>query len=185
MPRNRGVTLIEALIALTVSSLLFVAFMAAIAPVQSLCWDLSALHDRDATLCLAPPLVCKWTSGAGNNRADRAACVRAEGGILHLQSDADGSDGFPDGDVKDSYESISIRQNGSDLQIKSGSGSFQPAFRNIGAFHADTADPQLLRVTLAAEVDKRLIRVPSTGRKLVSFDVYLWNFRPNLFEEAP
>ncbi len=185
MQKNRGVTLIEALLALAIGSLLFVAFLAAVAPVQSLTWDLSALHDRDSTLCLAAPLLCKWASGAGNNRADRPSCVRAQGGILHLESDMDGSSGFPDGDVEDTYESVSIRGNGSDLQLKSGDGSFQPVFRNVRSFQADITDPGLLRLRLAAEVDKTLIRVPSTGRQLMTFDVYLWNFRPNLFEEAP
>ncbi len=185
MPKNRGATLIEALIALAIGSFLFVTFLAAVAPVQSLAWDLSALHDRDAALCLAPPLLCKWVSGAGNNRADRPTCVRTQAGVLHLESDTDGSNGFPDGDVKDTYESVSIRENGSDLQLKIGAGSFQPVFRNISSFQADLTDPRLLRLRLGAEVDKTLIRVPSTGPKSMTFDVYLWNFRPNLFEEAP
>ncbi len=185
MPKNKGATLIEALFALAIGSILFVAFLGAVAPVQSLSWDLSALHDRDSTLCLAPPLLCKWITGAGNNRAGSAASVRTEEGTLQLQSDMDGSNGFPDGDVEDNYESIAIRQNGSDLQLKSGNGSFQPAFRNISTFQSETGDLRLLRLRLAADVDKTLIRVPLTGRKQVWFDVYLWNFRPNLFEEAP
>lgn len=185
MPKNKGATLIEALIALAIGSFLFVTFLAAVAPVQSLTWDLSALHDRDAALCLAPPLLCKWISGAGNQRTDRAACVRAEEGTLHLTSDTDGPSGFPDGDIDDSYESVSIRQNGSDLQLKVGAGSFQPVFRNISTFAIDTDDPRLLRLRLDGEIDKALIRVPSVGPKQMSFDVYLWNFRPSLFEEAP
>jgi len=185
VPKNKGATLIEALIALSIGPLLVVAFLGAVAPVQSLTWDLSALHDRDSTLCLAPPLLCKWISGAGNNRVDRSTCVRADGNILHLQSDMDGSNGFPDGDVDESYESVSIRQNGSDLQIRSGAGSFQPAFRNVHSFHADLADSRLLRLALAADADKALIRVPSTGPKPITFDLYLWNFRPNLFGEVP
>ncbi len=185
MPRNKGATLIEALIALAIGSFLFVAFLAAVAPVQSLTWDLSALHDRDATLCLAPPLLCKWISGAGNHRADRAACVRAEEGTLYLTSDTDGPDGFPDGDVDDSYESVSIRRNGSDLQLKIGGGSFQPVFRNISTFQVAIDDPRLLHLRVDGEIDKRLVRVPSAGPRQTSIGVYLWNFRPSLFEEAP
>lgn len=185
MQRNSGATLIEALLGLAIGSLLFVAFLGGVAPVQSLTWDLSALHDRDSTLCLAPLLFCKWISGAGNNRPHVSASVRNETGVLRLESDMDGTDGFPDGDVNDNYESISIRGNGADLQLKSGNGTFQPVFRNVGTFQAVVTNPTLLRLKMGAEVDKTMIRVPSIGLKHLSFDVYLWNFRPNLFEESP
>jgi hypothetical protein len=177
--------LIEALLALAIGLIIFIAFVGAIAPVQSLGWNLSALHDRDSTLCLGPPLLCKWTAGAGNNRPnDNSTCLE-EAGMLHVRSDTDGTHGFPDGDLEESYESISIRRNGSDLQIRSGVGSFQPVFRNVAAFEADTTDPQLLCLKLGAQTDKTLVRMPETGPSLVSFQVYLWNRRPNLFEENP
>jgi hypothetical protein len=186
VPKNEeGTTLIETLIALAISLVLFLSFLAAVAPVQSLTWDLSALHDRDATLCLAPPLFYKWISGVGNNRANRAVCVRTGPQTLQLESDTDGSDGFPDGDVEDSYESITVRGKGSDLQLKIGAGSFQPVFRNIATFEAQVVDPQLIGLKIEGEVDKTLIRVPSAGPKPMSFDVYLWNFHPSLFEEVP
>lgn len=183
MPKNKGATLIEALLALAIGWILFMVFLGAVSPVQSLAWDLSALHDRDSTLCLGPPLLCKLISPAGNNRP-RDGCLE-EAGVLHVRSDTDGSNGFPDGDLDESYEAISIRRNATDLQIKSGGGSFQPVFRNVTGFDADATDPLLLRLTLGAQTDKTRIRMPETEPVQVSFQVYLWNHRRNLFEENP
>lgn len=186
MPKNSGATLVEALIALAVGAIVVLGFLAAMSPVQSLSWDLSALHDRDSTLCLGPPLLCKWTAGAGNNRPSQGSnWVRTEAGTLQVQSDTEGPTGFPDGKLLDTYESISIRHNGGDLQIKSGTGSFQPVFRNVTGFSPSITDPRLLSMTLTAQTDKTLIKTPSTQPKRVAFLVYLWNYRPNLFEEAP
>lgn len=183
MQTSRGSTLIEALLALAIGWVIFIAFLGGIVPVQSLAWDLSACHDRDSTLCLAPPLLFKWCMAAGNNRTEDA-CLR-EAGILHVRSDMDGPNGFPDGDLDENYESVSIRRSGLDLQIRSGGGSFQPVFRNVSAFEADTSDPRLLRLSLGTQTDKVRLGMPETGPTWVAFDVYLWNRRPNLFEENP
>ncbi|MFB3905924.1 MAG: prepilin-type N-terminal cleavage/methylation domain-containing protein [Acidobacteriota bacterium] len=185
MRKNKGSTLVEVLLSLAIGWVIFMAFLGAIAPVQSLSWDLSALHDRDSTLCLAPPLLCKWTAAAGNNCSKHESTCLRDGGMLHVKSDTDGSKGFPDGDLDESYESISIRHNGADLQIRSAGGSFQPVFRNVSTFEADTTDPLLLSVKLGAQTDKTLIRMPETSPRELSFQVYLWNRRPNLFEENP
>lgn len=185
MRKSKGSTLIEALLALAIGSLILAGFVAAIAPVQTLGWNLSAWHDRDSTLCLAPPLLCKWTAGAGNHRALQSSSCLEEAGMLHVRTDSDGLDGFPDGDLDESYESITIRQSGADLQLRSGDGSFQPVFRNISTFEIDATDSQLLRVKLGAQTDKKLVRMPQMEPRTVLLKVYLWNRRPNLFEEKP
>lgn len=185
MPKNRGATLIEALLALAISWIILVAFLGAIRPLQTLAWNLSAFHDRDSTLCLAPPLLCKWTAGAGNNRAKESANCLKQAGVLYLRSDSDGADGFPDGDLDESYESISIRQNGTDLQIKSGNGTFQPVFRNVSTLEVETIDPLVVGLKIGAQTDKTLLGTPQTEPRRAAFQVYLWNRRPNLFEEKP
>jgi len=186
VPKSRGATLIELLISLAIGCVILLAFLGAAVPFQTIAWDLSLLHDRDSSLCLAPLLFCKWISGAGNNRAGHSwDGVQQEGDTLHLKSDTEGQDGFPDGRLKESYESIALRVKGSDLQIRSEGGSFQPAFKNFAGLQVHRADDRLLSLTFEGRTDRSLLSTPAEGSKQVAFKVYLWNYRPNLFEETP
>ncbi len=186
MPKNKGATLIELLLSLAVGCVIFLALLGAITPLQTLTWDLSTLYDRDSTLCLAPLLLCKWIAGAGNNRAGQNwTGIQLDGDSLQAMSDTEGKKGFPDGHLNESYESIAVRRKGSDLQIKSKTGSFQPAFKNFTDFSADLADLPLLSLTIGTDVDAALIRMTKTAARQRVFKIYLWNYRPNLFEEIP
>jgi hypothetical protein len=179
-----GYTLLEMLLALMLSVTILGAFLGAADCIQRWGLELNQVLERDRNAALAPLLLTRWVYSAGNNRwtGHLPQGCSLESGYLRVRSDLDGPGGFPDGDLDESYEDIAIRQNGSDLQIRSGAGSFQPVAKNFLAFRPDLSPP-LARLEVQLQTDQRL---PSTGIPGInSFDLslYLWNYHPNLFPE--
>lgn len=185
MLRSRGFSLIEVLIALCISSVALVAFFGAFSQFQAVNHDLSALHERNSNLSMAPLLLLKWMAGAGNNRWDQGwEGVSTDGRTVGALSDSEGPGGFPDQALNDTYEMIWVRDNGKDLQIKSKSGSYQPAVKNIARFEVDS-DPPSLKFRLEGATDSNLLTSRTAVESKLDLEVYLWNYRPNLFAEAP
>lgn len=186
MQTSDGFSLIEVLISLAVSCIVLVAFVGAAGEFQTINWNLSQLAERDSNLSLVPLMCAKWLSGAGNNRWDRNwTGLSREADALVARADMEGTDGFPDGALTESFESIALRRSGTDFQIRSNGGTYQPAAKNIGTFAFDNSDSCLLRLTFSGITDRPLMRVRAAAVNRLEFDVYLWNYRPNLFAEKP
>ena len=185
MPRNEGFSLIEVLVALGISSLALIAFLGAIQQFQVVNRDLALLDERDSNLGLAPLLLTKWITGAGNNRWNQGwDGLYVDDDRIDARSDSEGPDGFPDKQLTESYETVSIRQKGNDLQLKSGSGTFQPALKNVSSFGVES-EPPFLSLRLRGITDRPLLTSRAPLEAEMQLDLYLWNYRPNLFAEAP
>ena len=189
MPRNRasGVTLVETLLSMVIFLIVFVAALSLVDRFQSLAWNLSLLQEKEANLSAAPLLLARWILPAGNNRfQSNWIGVAGDAERLDIQSDIDGPLGFPDNSLTQSYESISVRRNGSDMQVKSNQGTFQPVLKNVSQLRFRLKDLPIIEVSLSGQVDRRtlLMRTPPVVDQ-TSVRFYAWNFRKNLFTEAP
>ena len=185
MLKSSGFSLIEVLVALGISSVALIAFLGAIDQFQVVNRDLALLDERNSNLGLAPLLLTKWLTGAGNNRWKQEwGGLSASDDTLETQSDSEGPDGFPDTKLTESYETISVRHKGNDLQLKSKSGTFQPALKNVSRFEAQP-DLPFLRLRLRGVTDRPLMTSRAPLESELELDLYLWNYRPNLFAEAP
>ncbi len=189
MPRNRasGVTLVETLLSMVIFLIAFVAAAGLVDRFQSLTWNLNLLQEKEANLSAAPLLLARWILPAGNNRFRSGGIgVGGDAGQLDIQSDIDGPLGFPDNTLTQSYESISVRRNGSDMQVRSNQGTFQPVLKNISQLQFGIEELPVIQVTLSGQVDRRTLLMktpPVIDQTTVKF--YAWNFRKNLFSEAP
>jgi hypothetical protein len=180
-----GYTLLETLWALLLSVALLAAFLGATDNIQRWGMELNQLLERDRNATLAPLLLTRWVYAAGNNRwAGNWPGWSLESGHLQVRSDLDGPGGFPDRALNESYEDISLRHSGADLQLKSGDGSFQPVLKNTSAFRPDLSPP-LVTLRLQMQTDQPLRSTGAPGTTEFQLDLYLWNYRPNLFPEAP
>lgn len=189
MPRNRakGVTLVETLLSMVIFLIVFVAAVGLVDRFQSLAWNLSLLQEKEANMSAVPLLLARWILPAGNNRF-RSDCVGIAGnaGRLDLQSDIDGPLGFPDNTLKQSYESISVRRNGSDMQVKSDRGTFQPVLKNVGLLRFRVQELPVIEVSMAGQLDRPTVLMGSPPvADQTSIRFYAWNFRKSLFAEAP
>jgi prepilin-type N-terminal cleavage/methylation domain-containing protein len=186
VPKNEGFSLIEMLVALCISSIALAAFFGAIGQFQTVNRDLGLLTERDSNLGLASLLLTKWITAAGNNRWNQEwEGFSTDGAALDARSDTEGPDGFPDEKLTESYETISVRRKGTDLQIKSKTGSFQPALKNLSQFQVEPDDLPLVRLRLAGATDRPTMTSRSAPESRMELDLYLWNYRTNLFSEAP
>jgi len=181
------VSLVETLLSMVIFLIVFVAAVGLVDRFQSLAWNLSLLQEKEANMSALPLLLARWILPAGNNRF-QSNCVGVSGnsGRLDIQSDIDGPLGFPDNTLKQSYESISVRRNGSDMQVKSDQGTFQPVLKNVGLLQFRVQELPVIEVSMAGEVDRPilLMRSPPVADQ-TSVKFYAWSFRKNLFAEAP
>jgi len=181
---ERGFSLLEALWALGLSSLILLAVLLGHDQAQITSHDLGSLAERDENLRLASLLVPKWTSGTGNE--SWTGCCRDlvfEDEGVRFQADSDGPDGFPDSLLESSYESFVLRHRNDAVQIRSGRGSFQPALRQIGEFQIEEAGEDRILVEVEG-VSRPLLSIGRESKNSGSIEVYLWNRYPNLFAEA-
>lgn len=186
MPRSEGVTLLETLIALLVSMTLLLAFFSLFQTVQTLEGNLSLLLERDENFWLAPLLLTRWFTAAGNNRWRQTwEGLSIQSGEVQINSDMDGAQGFPDGVLLSSFETVTLRHKASDLQLKSGSSTFQPLLKNISNFQVDGQALPVASVRIAAVTDRPLVAPHQTVSDSTALLVYIWNYRPNLFAESP
>lgn len=175
--------MLELMIAVVLALILGSALFMSLRQVQMLAGDLEGLMDRDENLKLAPALLAQWVSGAGNRRVVEAwRGISVDATALTAQSDFDGPEGFPDGELESSYEDISLDQGSDALRLRSGDGSPQPFLRRISqmAVSRENDDLVLIRLTGSAS----LLSSEVEHLDLTNLEIYLWNFRRNLFFEG-
>ncbi len=188
MPENSesGVSLVEALISMVIFLIVTLGALGLVDRFQSLAWNLNLLQEKEANVSAAPLLLARWILPAGNNRfASNCIGVSGDQNTLQIRSDIDGPSGFPDTTLAQSYESISVRRNGSDMQVQSDQGGFQPVLKNVSQLEF-RADLPVIEVSISGQVDRRTLAMaapPVVDQTTMRF--YAWNYRRNLFAEVP
>ena len=186
MRKNKGFPLLELMITLLVSTVLFGALFSISAQFQIMAANLTTLLERDENFWLAPLLLTRWILPAGNHRWQQEwDGFSVQAGQLRVNTDIDGPGGFPDRKLKNSFETIALRCRRLNLQLKSGSGTFQPVLKNIFAFDVDSQNTPLLTVNLSAKTDRPLSMTQDRLSDEQTVLFFLWNYRPNLFAEKP
>ena len=176
-----GFSLIEMLLATAASALLFSLFLGVFDQAQTTVTNLTRLMERDRNLILAPVLLGGWILGAGNREWNRAGDgILIQSGILRIESDLDGKDGFPDGRVDGNFESLSLRCRTDHLQLKSGGGSFQAVLKHIRQWEI-LMEGRLLTLRLTGAVSPNLMHWKGDGETVETIRYTLRNYRPNLF----
>ena len=178
---ERGFSLIESLLATAASALLFSLFLGVFDQAQTTVTNLTRLMERDRNLILAPVLLGGWILGAGNREWNRTGDgILIQSGVLRMESDLDGKDGFPDGRVDGKFESLSLRCRTDHLQFKSGGGNFQSVLKQIRQWEIQM-DGRLLELRLTGAVSPSLLHWKSDGETTETIRYTLRNTRPNLF----
>ncbi len=184
MRRSDGFSLLEALIALLISLTLLLSFLSLLDHMQTCMFNLDQFMARDRRLFFSPILLENWIAAAGNHRRTQDDGLLATPGCLIIKSDVDGSAGMPDGALTASFESIAIRSNGRDLQVRSGHGSFQPVLKGISSFEAEDSALPVVTIRLSATSPSPLLRWAVPREEKARLLLFLWNYRPNLFWEG-
>lgn len=183
---DSGFSLLEVVLALTISAVLLTSFLTLFDSFQKWNSDLQLLIERDENLWLSPLLLSRWLGPAGNNRWTQSwEGFSSTSGEVAVNSDIDGPAGFPDAALAGSFEMLVLRHSGSTLQLKSGTATFQPLLKNVSGFSVDGASLPLITIHLTAVSDRRLQGVNSDAVEAAVLSFYLWNYRSNLFAEAP
>ena len=186
MLKSKGFTLMELLISLFLSVILFLAFFSLFERFEIWSSNLNLMLERDENLWLSPLLLWRWIAPAGNNRWTNSWIgVAIESDEIRVKSDMEGPGGFPDSQLAHRFETIALRWKNSHLQLKSGNGSFQPVLKNISGLQAQNQNLPLisLRISAATERPPRPLNSPLSRSTVLT--IYLWNYRSNLFAEAP
>ena len=186
MRKNKGFSLVEMMIALLISTILFLAFFSIVSQFQIWSSNLNLLMERDANVWLAPLLLSRWITPAGNNRWNQNwSGVAVQTGRIEINSDIHGPQGFPDSELSASFEALVLQCSKSNLRVKSGSGSFQPLIKNIADFEVDSDNMPLISVRLKAVTDRPLFVLTENLSDSTEFLFFLRNYRLNLFSEDP
>jgi len=182
--KKAGYTLIELLLALLLTTVLITAAFSALQSVQIWSQNLDQLVGRDENLRTAPILLVRWIAHAGANRhSQRWPGISLGTGTLQVQSDFDGEAGFPNGKLTESFENLSIRLMKNELQVRSGSGNFQPFLKQITAFDARLESPSLLLIELNSTTSTTLAGIKENRAAAVALRTWLPNYASNLFPE--
>lgn len=182
---QRGFSLIELMLALTLGTIVLGALLAGLHQTQIWSGNLALLVQRDENLNLTPLLLTRWVSSVGNNLpVEDGQSLEVQSGVLTLRADLSGAaEGFPDGSLDDSFESISLRLEGGKLQLRSGAGSFQTVLEPMETFQALQQTPRILRVELSAVTQGELTALGQTHSASVELFLGLHYQRPKLFED--
>lgn len=184
MPKNRGFSLIELLVALALSILLGLAMLTLIRQFVQWNANLGLLMDRDQRSRQGPLLLSRHLAAAGNNRWGGSwTGLRVAADELLLNADITGEEGFPDGRLADAFESVALRLRSGQLQIRSGRSGYQPLLKNVHEFAVERWSPPLLRLRLVLRTERRLGGVGADSLEPVPLDFHVWNYRRNWFEE--
>ncbi len=139
MHKSKGFTLIELIISMLLSITLFLAFFSLFERFEIWTLNLNLMLERDENLWLSPLLLSRWITPAGNNWwTDSWTGLTIEPEEIGVSSDMEGPDGFPDSQLSSPFERITLRQRNSELQLKSGNGSFQPVLENISRLQVNS-----------------------------------------------
>ena len=183
---NAGHTLVETMIASSISIIVLAGFFSTIGVFQTGSSNLTLLLERDANLWLAPLLLSRWIIPAGNNRWDQTwSGVTIDTDRLELKSDIDGPGGFPDSDLSSNFEALALRSSNFDLRVRSNRGSFQPLIQNIVEFKVDSKENGLLSIRLKTVTDRPLSMSQEGLPESTELLFFLRNYRSNLFPENP
>ena len=186
MHKSKGFTLVELIISMLLSVTLFLAFFSLFDRFQIWASNLNLMLERDENLWLSPLLLSRWIAPAGNNRwTDSWTGLTIEPEEIGANSDMEGPDGFPDSQLSSRFEKITLRQKDSGLQLKSGNGSFQPVLKNISSLRVDSQNLPLINLQISAATERPLWALNESLSQSAVVTIYLWNYRPNLFAEAP
>ena len=183
---SKGHTLVETMIASSISIIVLGGFFSTIGVFQTGSSNLSLLLERDANLWLAPLLLSRWITPAGNNRWGQAwSGVTIHEDRIELKSDIHGPRGFPDSKLLSSFEVLVLRSSNSNLRVKNHKGSFQPLIKNIADFKVDSKESGLLSIHLSAITDRPLSTTQEAFLESTDLLFFLRNYRSNLFPENP
>ncbi len=185
MGKNSGTTLLETLVAIAVSGILFASFFTVFGQTQTVIANLNLLLERDQNLSLLPLLLSRWIPSAGNNRwSFERTGWSIEDGRLYLNSDTDGPSGFPDDRLGAPFEALIIKCEKGHLKLRSGRGGFQPMLKNISKWELTSAKGAI-QIKISAELDRPYLNWKDDGVERVDLDFFLRNYRPSLFPETP
>ncbi len=184
MLKNEGFSLLETMVVSTISIIVFAGFFSIFGQFQTWSSNLNLLLERDENLWLAPLLFSRWITPTGNNRWDSAwSGVTVQADSIELNSDIHGPGGFPDSQLSSSFEALVLRSSRFNLQVKSGTGSFQPVIKNIADFQVDSRDLPLISILLSTATDRPLLATQENLLQSTRFLFFLRNYRSNLFLE--
>ena len=79
---------------------------------------------------------------------------------------------------------MQLRASRTNLQVKSGQGSFQPVIKNIAGLTFDSEQMPMITIRLEAVTDRPPFFFEGNLLETVEFFVLLRNYRPSLFREA-
>jgi prepilin-type N-terminal cleavage/methylation domain-containing protein len=180
----KGYSLLELLVAISISSILISALMLSFNLIQTIAYDLHLQADRNGNLWITPLLILQWTAGAGNNRWSQGwdGVVQVDG-ITFFKADIDGKNGFPDQQLTSSFEDIALHHREKVLSIRSGSGFFQPVLRNMSSFEIDQVREDLLMIRWSGVTEHPLKITGEADLESAVMKLHLWNYRENLFLE--
>ena len=178
---QRGSSLIELLVALFVGTLVAGGAFLCVLQFQKTADLLTNLLDRDGSLIVAPLLLERWIGPAGCHLDEAAQGVDLSESVLRVRADFNGPDGLPDGALDSSFESIEIRSSGSSLQLRSGSGNFQPVLNFVTTARFALESESLIRIDLRLASSAKVGPDPPALER--PFLVHLWNRWPQLFKE--
>lgn len=180
-----GFSLLEALLALALGVVILSAFLAALRPMQTWASDLSQMAAGNGAVWTVPSLLAGWLAPAGNGRqAQGWPGVQVSNGILALQSDLEGADGFPDGDLGEPFEFLHLRVQAGQLQVRSGRGFYQPVAQSIASMQVERRASNWLRLQLQPARQGTPLGAAAPLEEPFFLDFALPNFRPNLFAEV-
>ncbi len=183
--RQTGASLVELLVAITLSMVLSGALLSLVWSFQQWSGRLQRTLERDENLRLAPLLLSRYLASAGSRRWEgNWRGVQVRGSTLEVRADVEGKDGFPDGRLDGGFERVALWQDGENLKLRSGRGSFQPLLMRVSSWTAERPHDQLLLLKVHARsrpVPGSAAADPDEEQEIA---VHLPNYRPNLFREA-
>lgn len=177
----RGISSLELLVALALSILLGTALLGLTIRVADFQASYAALIEREQLLLVVPSLLNRLLTASGNRVDPEQGLNLAGDGAISSRSDLDGRDGFPDGVLEQSFESLRLRAEQGQLQIASGGGSFQSFGEGVTSLQVRRLNSAGIWLDVMAITDV----VPGVGHSLQGEEseiyLWLWNYRPSLF----
>lgn len=184
--RAAGASLLELLMAVGLFMVLTGALLSWVWMFQQAGGRLNRALERDENLHLAPLLLTRLVSSAGNQQWKHGwTGLSLDDSLVEVRADLEGEDGFPDGTLAGRFEDLRLDRRDSQLSLRSGGGSFQPILTKITGWTATRPADTVLRLT----VQGRAAPTPGSSRQdeeILEVEVFLPNYRANLFpEEVP
>lgn len=179
-PGAAGVSLLELLVAVGLFTVLTAALLSWVWTFQHSSGLLNRSLERDENLRLAPLLLARYLSSAGNGQWGGSwQGIDTGDSMLRVQADIDGDEGFPDGRLDGRFERLWLSRSRSDLRLRSGGGSFQPLLTRITGFTVRRPAVTLLAIDVEGE-SSPMPGSPWRPKEILKIDFFLSNYRPSL-----